>query len=169
MEPEQEPQAAAEPPLPAPPPRDGLIPVGDPAPDFEAVDHTGVQRRLSNLLTRKNVVLIFYPADFTPGCTKQLCAVRDDWSTFESRNAIVLGVNPADTERHAEFAEEYNLPFPVLSDPMARIAAAYGAKKPDRPDFPERTVYVIRQDGRVELSERGMVSHDKIFAALERP
>jgi len=126
-------------------------------------------RQLRELLKAKNVVLIFYPADFTPGCTKQLCAVRDDWSAFEDRNAIVLGVNPADPARHAEFAAEHRFPFPVLSDPLARIAAAYGARRPGNSEHPIRTVYVIRRDGRVALSERGMVSHDRIFAALERP
>lgn len=156
-------------PLPAPVARDGLIPVGDLAPDFAGVDHTGVTRRLSDLLQVKNVVLVFYPADFTPGCTKQLCAVRDDWSEFERRNAIVLGVNPAEPRRHADFAAEYRFPFPVISDPNAHIAAAYGARQPDKPEHPLRTVYVIAQDGRVTLSERGMVPHERIFAALDRP
>lgn len=155
--------------LPAPEPRDGLIPVGDLAPDFEGADHTGVTRRLSELLETKSVVLVFYPADFTPGCTKQLCNVRDDWSEFERRNALVLGVNPAGRERHADFAKEYGFPFPVISDPTARIAAAYGSRDAGRPENPTRTVYVIARDGRVTLSERGMVSHDHIFAALDRP
>ncbi len=155
-------------PVPPPEPRDGVIPVNRPAPDFEALDQTGKRVVLSELLERHDVVLIFYPADFTPGCTKQLCAVRDDWSTFQSRGAVVLGVNPASVERHAEFADAHGFTFPVVHDEGARIAAGYGAQGKN-PDNPQRTVYVIRRDGKVALAERGMVPHDKIFAALDRP
>ena len=154
--------------VPAPTPRDGLIPVGQAAPDFEAMDHTGRLLRLGDLLATQDVVLIFYPKDFTPVCTKQLCAVRDDWTDFQNRRTIVLGVNPAEASEHARFAAEHAFPFPVVSDPLARIAAGYGAKG-DNPAFPKRTVYVIRKNGNVALSERGVVGHDKIFAALDRP
>ena len=154
--------------LPPPPARDGLIPVGLPAPDFEATDHQGRRVVLSELLASKDVVLIFYPADFTPVCTRQLCAVRDDWSEFERRNAIVLGANPATVPRHAEFAEVSRFPFPLISDPKGRIAAGYGCAGRN-PAHPQRTVYVIRQDGRVALAERGVVPHSRILAALDRP
>lgn len=159
-------RGAAAGPLAAAEPRDDLIPVGSRVPDFEALDQEGRPHRLADLLETRHVVLVFYPADFTPGCTRQLCAVRDDWSEFEQREAIVLGVNPADVETHAKFAEEYGFPFPVISDTDARIAAAYGASG-ENPAFPQRTVYVIHKDGRVALAERGMVTHEKIFAALD--
>lgn len=153
----------------APPsPRDGLIPVGQPAPDFEAKDQDGNTLILSDLLKKQNVVLIFYPADFTPGCTKQLCTVRDEWSEFQKRKTIVLGVNPATVQRHKEFADHHKFQFPVINDAGAHISAGYGAKGKN-PDHPERTVYVIRKDGKVAFAERGMVSHDKIYAALDRP
>ena len=153
----------------APPsPRDGLIPTNRPTPDFDAVDHTGQHVMLSELLQRKKVVLVFYPADFTPGCTKQLCNVRDAWDEFKRRGAIVVGVNPDKPSRHAEFAEMYRFPFPLLSDPDGVIAAGYGARG-HNPATPKRTVYVIRRDGRVALAARGMVPHERIFAALDRP
>lgn len=144
-------------------PRSELIPKGEMAPDFTAADHKAQNTTLSELLSRSQVVLVFYPADFTSGCTKQLCAVRDDWSKFQELNAIVLGVNPAEVEKHASFAEKYQFPFPVIHDQAGRIAAAYGCQG-DR--FTKRAVYVIGRDGKVKLSEYGMVPHDKIFTAL---
>jgi thioredoxin-dependent peroxiredoxin len=145
-------------------PRADLIPVGQKAPDFEASDQTGHPVRLSKLLKKGEVVLIFYPGDFTPGCTKQLCAVRDDWSQFQKRGATVVGINPADAAKHARFATQYGFPFPLIADAGSRITAAYGARGPSAT---QRTVYVIRKDGTVALAERGMVAHEEIFAALK--
>lgn len=154
------PQAA---PLPKSTPRSDLIPIGQAAPDFAAADQTGRLVRLSELLKHHHVVLIFYPADFTSGCTKQLCAIRDDWSQFEKAGITVLGVNPADAATHARFVSEHKFPFPLIVDDGSKIAAAYGAKGPERP---QRTVYAVRKDGTVSLAERGFVDHGKIFTAL---
>lgn len=146
------------------PARTELLTAGEAAPDFAAKDHTGKQLRLGELLATQQVVLIFYPADFTPGCTKQLCAVRDEWSEFRRRGATVLGVNPADVEKHASFAEKYEFPFPVISDEGGHIAAAYGCQGKE---YTKRAVYAIGRDGKVLLAEAGMVPHEKIFAALD--
>jgi peroxiredoxin Q/BCP len=145
-------------------PRSDLIPVGQQAPDFEAADQSGGHVRLSQLLKKHEVVLIFYPGDFTPGCTKQLCAVRDDWSRFEKNRITVLGVNPADATMHARFVGQYHFPFRLIVDPDSKITAAYGAAGPTHT---ERTVYAIRRNGKVALAERGFVDHGKIFAALK--
>lgn len=145
-------------------PRDDLIPVGQPAPDFSADDQNGNRVVLSKLLETGHVVLIFYPMDNTPTCTKQLCAVRDDFSKFKERGATVLGINPASVSKHAGFAEKHGFPFPVLSDEGSRIAKAYGAAGTI---FIQRSVYVIGRDGKVALADRGVVSHDRILAALD--
>ena len=144
--------------------RDDLIPAGESAPTFTAADQTGARVALDALLEDGPVVLVFYPADFTSGCTRQLCAVRDDWSAFEARSATVLGVNPADAESHAGFVSEHGFPFSILVDEASQISAAYGCGSGP---YPQRTVYVIAPDGRVLLAERGMVSHEVIFAALD--
>ena len=144
--------------------RSDLIPVGEVAPDFSAVDQDGRQVRLSTLLERGPVALIFYPKDFTSVCTKQLCAVRDDWSAFQRRGATVLGINPAEVATHAKFAADYRFPFAVLSDEGSRIASAYGCRGPQ---MNIRTVYVIGRGGKVLLAERGVVPHEKVFAALD--
>ena len=144
-----------------------ILSPGTPAPDFALPSTIGGETALSDYRGQP-VILVFYPADFTPVCTGQLQAMRDAWPEFQKRNAIVLGVNPAGITRHAAFAELYQFPFPLLSDPKGRIAAGYGAGDDD-PAHPQRTVYVIRQDGRVALAERGLVPHTRIFAALDRP
>lgn len=151
---------------PALPERSELIPVGDVAPDFEATDHQGRSVRLGELLKGGRVVLVFYPKDNTPVCTQQLCALRDDWSKFQERQVSVLGINPAGKDSHAAFASKHSFPFPVLVDQDSRIAAAYGA---GGMLFTKRTVYVIDRDGKVLLAERGVVPHDRIFAALDHP
>jgi len=145
-------------------PRSELIPVGEQAPDFTAVDQSGAHIRLGELLKNQEMVLIFYPGYFTPGCTKQLCAIRDDWARFEQNGITVLGVNPADAAEHARFAGQYHFPFRLIVDQGSKIAAAYGAAGALHT---QRTVYAIRKDGKVALAERGFVDHNKIFAALK--
>jgi peroxiredoxin Q/BCP len=146
--------------------RDDLIPVGEPAPDFAGQNQRGDWLTLSELLKTRSVVLIFYPANNTPVCTKQLCAVRDDWSKFQEKGATVLGINPASVSKHARFAEKHEFPFPVICDADSLIAKAYGAAGTL---FVQRSVYVIGRDGKVLLADRGVVSHERILAALGGP
>ncbi len=72
------------------------------------------------------MVLYFYPRDDTPGCTKQACGIRDAWSEFEQRGAVVLGVSPDDERSHAKFKEKYRLPFTLLADPGHKLTEELG-------------------------------------------
>ena len=102
-----------------------MVVEGESAPDFELLNDEGEVVRLSNL--RGNpVVLYFYPADDTPGCTTQACGFRDAYETFRQRGAIVLGVSPDDVASHARFKRKYQLPFTLLADPGHEVAEAYG-------------------------------------------
>jgi peroxiredoxin Q/BCP len=101
------------------------ISAGIPAPDFELLDDTGTLRRLSDF-RGKSVVLYFYPEDDTPGCTKEACAFRDDYSAYEKAGVVILGVSPDSPESHAKFKAKYKLPFPLLADPGHKICDAYG-------------------------------------------
>ena len=103
-----------------------MVEPGQPAPDFTLASDGGGSVSLS-ALRGKPVVLYFYPKDNTSGCTKQACAIRDDWSAFEQYGAVVLGVSPDDTDSHDSFRDKFNLPFPLLSDPDHAVAEAYGA------------------------------------------
>ncbi len=99
---------------------------GDTAPDFTLKADDGRDVRLSDL-RGKPVVLYFYPADDTPGCTKEACAFRDRRHDMEQRGAVVLGVSPDTVESHGKFRDKYSLNFPLLADPDHTVAESYGA------------------------------------------
>lgn len=105
-----------------------MVSEGSPAPDFELASDTGERVKLSDL-KGKPVVLYFYPKDDTPGCTAQACGIRDVYSDFRQRGAIVLGVSPDDEASHVKFKEKYSLPFTLLADPDHEVAEEYGVWK----------------------------------------
>lgn len=95
------------------------------APDFELPDDTGAARRLSDFRGRP-VVLYFYPADDTPGCTKEACNFRDDYSRYRGQGVTILGVSPDSERSHERFKSKYDLPFPLLADAGHRVCSLYG-------------------------------------------
>ena len=101
--------------------------VGSEAPEFELSDQHGQLHSLEDYRDQW-VVLYFYPKNNTPGCTTEACEFRDDIFAFRDLNAQVLGVSLDDVESHKAFAEEYGLPFPLLSDADGTTASAYGVK-----------------------------------------
>ena len=132
------------------------LPPGTPAPDFTLPDDSGRNVTLS-ALRGMTVVLVFYPGDDTPGCTKQLCQLRDSWSEALARGIRVFGVNPAGAEKHAKFRRKFSFPFPLLVDKGQKVAALYCANGL----VVKRTVYRIGPDGVIQFARRGMPSpHD---------
>ena len=130
-----------------------MLQAGDSAPDFTLEADDGSEITLSALRGRK-VVLYFYPKDDTPGCTRQACDVRDRWSDFEAKGAVVLGVSPDPVRSHVKFRDKYRLPFRLLADTEHRVAEAYDVWK--QKSFMgkkymgnERTTFVIDEDGRI--------------------
>jgi peroxiredoxin Q/BCP len=124
-----------------------------PAPDFELPDETGTPRRLSDY-RGKPVVLYFYPKDDTPGCTKEACSFRDDYSEYEKAGVVILGISPDSPKSHAKFKEKYNLPFTLLADEEHRVCELYGAwgrKKFMGREYDGvlRTTYLIGPDGTI--------------------
>lgn len=101
--------------------------VGTPAPDFALQDQSGTERSLESFRGQP-VLLYFYPKDSTPGCTKEACAFRDVWDRYQEANIAVLGVSSDDVASHAKFAEEHQLPFPLLADTSSTVAKAFGLK-----------------------------------------
>ena len=102
-----------------------MLDVGMKAPDFCLTDQNGDQHRLSDYLGRK-VVLYFYPRDNTPGCTRQACAFAGSYAAFRELDAVVIGVSKDSAASHAKFAQKYELPFVLLSDPELQAIQAYG-------------------------------------------
>jgi peroxiredoxin Q/BCP len=134
-------RAAADP-APAPP----LLAVGSPAPDFSAVAHDGQKVELAKL-KGKYVVLYFYPMDDTPGCTKEACDFRDNWTKLQQKGVAVFGVSTQDNPTHQAFAQKYKLPFPLLPDAKGELAAKY--KVPVSNGFARRITYLIGKDGKI--------------------
>ena len=138
------------------------LPAGTPAPDFTLPDDSGRTVKLSKL-RGKNVVLVFYPGDDTPGCTKQLCQFRDDWADARKRGVEVFGVNPQSAEKHQRFRSKFKFPFPLLVDKGQQVAALYKANGL----IVKRTVYLIGPDGKILFAKRGMPQPAEVLAAAK--
>ncbi len=102
-----------------------MLEVGTQAPAFTLPDQNGDLVRLSDFAGKK-VVLYFYPKDNTPGCTRQACAFAQSYPEFQTRNVVVIGVSKDSVVSHLKFAQKYELPFILLSDPELRAIQAYG-------------------------------------------
>ena len=130
-----------------------LVP-GDPAPDFTLPDSTGRPTALADFRGRK-VVLYFYPAAMTPGCTTEACDFRDSLNSLAGAGYQVIGVSKDEPAAIAQFAEQESLNFPLLSDPTLEVHKAYGA-------FGEKSLYGKRVEGTIRstfvIDERGRLS-----------
>lgn len=116
------------------------------APNFDLKDHMGQVVRLADLRGQW-VVLYFYPKDDTPGCTKEACAFRDAWKSYESAGVAVLGVSNDSAASHREFQKKHTLPFPLVADESGAVAASYGVSK--KLFGYERVTFLVGKDGRV--------------------
>ena len=135
---------------------------GDLAPDFTAPDQDGVDRTLSTMLESGPVVLFFYPAAMTKGCTKESCHFRDLAGEFAAVGAQRIGISMDSVDRQAKFAEKNTLDYPLLADVGGAVAAQYGVKR--SVDFLKvrRSTFVIGQNLRiidVFTSETNMNAH----------
>ena len=151
--------------------------VGDAAPDFKLPYATrdSVMRdslSLSALVAgKKNVVLAFYPADWSGGCTKEVCTLRDNFTALGGLNADVVGVSGDYQFSHYEWAKFHNLPFKLASDHRHVVAKAYGSYN-DTYGFNKRTVFVVNHAGKIayedlQYSPRDSVSFMKLQGALK--
>lgn len=143
--------------------------VSDKAPAFTLKTQEGKEISISGFRGKHPVVLIFYPGDMTPGCTIQLCNIRDDWSKFEKAGAKVFGVNHAEADSHQRFSAKYSFPFPLLIDKDKKISKKYGAvKKLFSATVIKRTVAVIDKDGMLRFYRHGMPKNAEILKALAK-
>jgi peroxiredoxin Q/BCP len=119
--------------------------VGDAAPDFTLSDADGTAWSLDGN-RGKVVVLLFYPGDETPICTRQMCSVRDRWEDYAATGAEVVGISTDSVESHRKFAEHHDLPLRLLSDAKGEVAKLYGAQSLI-PGKVARSVFVIDPKG----------------------
>lgn len=145
---------------------------GDTVADFELPDQTGTPRKLSALLSDGPVVLFFYPAAMTPGCTKEACHFRDLGAEFAAVGATRVGISADAVQKQAKFADQENFDYPLLSDSEGTIASQFGVKRGLLGKLipVKRTTFVIDTDSRVLnviSSEFSMDTHaDKALETL---
>ena len=130
-----------------------MLKIGDTAPDFTLPDQDGKAVHLAALLARGPVLLYFYPADFTPVCTREACAFGTLEPELTRAGVTLVGVSPQDSASHTRFRERYHLAFPLLADPEKRVIHAY-----DCDGFlglgVSRVTYLIGSDGRIRDTAR---------------
>lgn len=147
---------------------------GDEVPDFELPDQNGQPRRLSTLLADGPVVLFFYPAAMTPGCTKEACHFRDLGAEFAAAGVQRVGISRDSVDRQREFADKHAFDYPLLADVDGRVAEIFGVRRGklgERLGAPvKRWTFAIGKDSRVVAaihSEVNMDTHaDQALAAL---
>jgi peroxiredoxin Q/BCP len=125
-----------------------MLKFGNLAPDFELPDQGGTPVRLSERLSHGSVLLYFYPADFTPVCTREACTFRELHPQLERQGAMVIGISPQDSESHMRFRAKYALPFTLLADPEKRVIRAYGCDGPFGLGV-KRATFLIDRDARI--------------------
>lgn len=142
---------------------------GDAAPSLRLKDEQGTEISLSQYKDSAPVVLIFYPGDMTPGCTMQLCSIRDEWAAFKEKGIRVFGINAGSAKSHQKFKETYHLPYPLLIDEDKKTSEAYdalfsffGIK------IIRRTVVGIDKTGIVRYMKRGMPRTVEILKAMQK-
>lgn len=131
--------------------------VGQRAPEIDLPEGRGGRWRLGDALGRV-VVLLFYPGDETPVCTKQLCSVRDNWERYQQTGAEVVGINSDSVEKHRRFAERYDLPLPLLADTDGGVIRAYGMKN-----------LIGTRRGVVVIDRDGVIRYRKVVLPVFRP
>ncbi|HTO54760.1 MAG TPA: peroxiredoxin [Myxococcota bacterium] len=143
--------------------------VGDRAPDFSLASNRG-PLQLSALLRKGPVLLVFYPGDDTPVCTKQLCNYRDNLGVFDKLGIQVVALNPQSEESHGKFADKHRLPFPVAADAGGTVTRAYGAR--GLLGMTKRALVLVGRDGKIAWRKTDFPifyeTADDVRSAVER-
>lgn len=143
-----------------------ILAVGTKAPDFNLPAHDGTLIKLSDY-AGKNLIVVFYPKDSTPGCTRQLCALRDDRDLFKGLNTEVIASNPGSANSHTNFVEKQDYNFPILVDAERAMASEYHCLKENGTSI-ERTVYIIDGEGVIRYATRGLPPDSELEDAIKK-
>jgi peroxiredoxin Q/BCP len=141
---------------------------GAPAPDLTAVDQDGKTVHFKEVYAKGPTLVYFYPKSDTPGCTKQACSLRDDWSTLQAKGVQVLGVSGDKPDSQKKFQDKYTLPFTLIADSDSKVAEAFGV--PHLGPIAKRQSFLIK-DGKVAwtMPKASTDNHSKdVLAALEQ-
>lgn len=144
-----------------------MLKPGSRAPEFVLPDQDGNDVELSDLLTDGPLILYFYPADFTPGCTKEACAIRDIHDDILSAGLRVYGVSPQDAESHARFKEQHELPFSLICDPEKVAVKMYDVDGPFGKGV-RRVTYLVSQNQKIQDAVKADINISKHKAFIEK-
>lgn len=143
---------------------DTLLNAGSDAPNFTAQTTGGDTVSLHDFRGKQNVLLMFYPKDDTPGCTKQMCAARDEGAEYAAANVARFGVNDGGMDSHVKFRDKYGLDFPLIIDAGREIARAYGVLKEN--GGIARATFLIDTHGRIAYAAPGAHGAEEVLEAI---
>lgn len=141
--------------------------VGEKAPDFTCEAFPEGKISLSDYHGKKNVVLAFYPKDNTPGCTKEMCAITEDYSKFESADTVVFGVSTDSVKSHEGFAAKFNLKQHLLADHTHEVGRKYGVVAEDKTTA-SRVLFLIDKNGIIQYVHEGMPDNAKVLEEISK-
>lgn len=144
-----------------------MLKPGSLAPEFILSDENGDEVALTKLLQDGPIILYFYPADFTPGCTKEACAIRDIHDDILSAGLRVYGISPQDEESHARFKEEHKLPFSLICDPEKVAVKMYDVDGPFGVGV-RRVTYLVSQGQKIQDAVTADININKHKAFIEK-
>ena len=144
-----------------------MLKPGNLAPEFILSDENGDEVALTKLLQDGPIILYFYPADFTPGCTKEACAIRDIHDDILSAGLRVYGISPQNAESHARFKEEHNLPFSLICDPEKVAVKMYDVDGPFGVGV-RRVTYLVSQGQKIQDAVTADINIGKHKAFIEK-
>jgi len=145
-----------------------MIDIGDTAPDFILKNQSGEKVSLAKLLQNGDLILYFYPADSTPGCTAEACSFRDNYDDLSEINVQLVGISPQGPESHTTFSEKHSLPFPLLCDEDKKVIRAYGVDGPLGFGV-RRVTYLIDQSKNVQnrvVADFFIGNHTKLIKSI---
>ncbi len=137
---------------------------GDKIPSFKLPDQNGNNFNVESLLSKKALVIYFYPKDETAGCTKQACAFRDQYQDFIDAGAEVIGISSDSEESHGSFADHHNLPFILLSDKGGKLRTQFGVPDDLFGLLPGRATYIVDKQGTIRFVFNSQIRIDKHIA-----
>lgn len=139
--------------------------VGTKAPDFTLRSTSGNDFNLSRDAAGKPIILYFYPKDFTPGCTKQACAFRDQFDHFRELDIDVVGISTDSVKKHLDFKEKYELPFELLADYDGKVSRAYDASMPIV-NMSKRVTYLLDSEHRIKAVYANLFGAEQHIRAM---
>lgn len=132
--------------------------VGAKVPEFKLTDQDGNEFDLDSVIGKRNIVIYFYPKDFTPGCTKEACSFRDQFDDFKQSDALIIGISAQSIKSHKEFAEKYRLPFTLLSDKDNEVRKLFGVRTNP---IPGRVTFVVNKMGHIVYTFDSLTQPEK--------